>query len=223
MIPALTAFLQTVVGKVALGVTVAGASVGAAAAGAPVPIVQDLVPGADHSAVVQDEPTTALADTTTTTTSIADDDDGNDGDGDATEEGGEVIGLVQAVEQVDDTGDEGDAEDSDEVQDDADTHGQIVSEFATTTDLEGCERGQAVSAVARELVDPDSETFDDDLATYLDQLDKCNNTADDDAEGTDDESAQRGAPDKTDRGRPDNPGKSGERGNRPDHAGNGKP
>ena len=208
MIPTLTALLQTITGKVVLGLTVATASVGAAAAGVPVPIVQELVPGAEHAAVSEGRP----ADTTSDDNSEPDAEaDGSEPEAPAA--AATAVGAGAAV--VGDEAEEGAADEP--------NHGEVVSEFATTTELEGCERGQAVSAVARGELDPQTDTFDADLTTYLDELDKCNDTevAAETAETTDEEPAEEGA-----RGGPpaDKPaGKSAERGNRPDHAGNGKP
>ncbi|MAT06090.1 MAG: hypothetical protein CL424_13710 [Acidimicrobiaceae bacterium] len=83
------------------------------------------------------------------------------GDDDAEDDGG------------DDDADEDEDESSDEV-----NHGAVVSEFTETTELTGCEKGQATAAVARGDVDPSAESFEADLAPFLE---RC--SGDDDAAG----------------------------------------
>ena len=186
MIPTLAAFLHTITGKVAIGVTVATASVGAAAAGAPVPIVQELVPGHENSAVGSpDEDENEEDELAATVDRSGDEGDENNGDEGDANDGGEgdddesSAELVAAAQELDEGGDE--VEEGDDA-----NHGEIVSTFATTTELEGCERGQAVSAVARGILDPESPEFDAELTAYVDGLDdlgKCQNTDEDEAEG----------------------------------------
>jgi hypothetical protein len=120
-------FVTSITGKVVLGTAVAAASVGTAHAAH----VVDL-PGAPRSeaeVVVEADLTQDPAPTTS-------------------EAEADSIAAM----------DEGDAP-SDEPVDDAETdtetggdagenHGQIVSEFAHTTELEGCERGQAIAELA---------------------------------------------------------------------------
>jgi hypothetical protein len=127
VLSAVATFVSSITGKVVLGTAVAAASVGTAHAAH----VVDL-PGAPRSeaeVVVEADLTQDPAPTTS-------------------EAEADSIAAM----------DEGDAP-SDEPVDDAETdtetggdagenHGQIVSEFAHTTELEGCERGQAIAELA---------------------------------------------------------------------------
>ena len=69
------------------------------------------------------------------------------------------------------------------------THGEIVSTFTRSTELEGCEKGQATAAVARgDVVPADDGTVDEgDLAPYLE---KCLSDDGDEPETDDVEEAE---------------------------------
>ena len=147
MIPSFTALLSSVVGKVTVGVVVATTSVGAAAAaGAQIPFVPQDRPPVEESTVV-DEPAVGVQPAA---------------DEPAAQLPAEATLGEEATDEVDDAA-EGDPADP--------THGEIVSTFTQTTDLEGCEKGQATAAVARGDVVPgeDGTVAEDELAPYLEK------------------------------------------------------
>jgi hypothetical protein len=126
VLSAVSAFVTSITGKVVLGTAVAAASVGTAHAAH----VVDL-PGAPRSepeVIVEQELTSDLAPTTT-------------------EAEADSIAAMADGEATDATADES-ADDPDVESEDEQNHGQIVSEFAHTTELEGCERGQAIAELA---------------------------------------------------------------------------
>lgn len=65
------------------------------------------------------------------------------------DEGEDLVIEMEVDTSSDDVEDEGEGEGEGRPEDAPDNHGQTVSEFARTTDLEGCEKGHAISAVAR--------------------------------------------------------------------------
>jgi len=169
MIPSLTALLSSVAGKVALGVVVATTSVGAAAAaGAEIPFVPQERPPVEESTAVE-EPTVAAV---------------------AVEE--QDADQAAAALQVEEPAvAEEESDEVDEVAEDTSpdpTHGEIVSTFTRSTELEGCEKGQATAAVARGDVVPaeDGTVAEDDLAPYLEKCltDDGDEPETDDAEET---------------------------------------
>jgi hypothetical protein len=133
VLSAVATFVSSITGKVVLGTAVAAASVGTAHAAH----VVDL-PGAPRSeaeVVVEADLTQDPAPTTSEAEadSIAAMDDAE----------------PPSDQPVDDAEADDDAETDAEVGGDAgENHGQIVSEFARTTELEGCERGQAIAELA---------------------------------------------------------------------------
>ena len=158
MIPSFTSLISTIAGKVAVGLVVASTSVGAAAAaGADVPFVSS-----SPSPAVADEPVAEPADELVE---------------EPVEEPAAELAVVAAEEPAD--GEADDAVESEAVGERPENHGAVVSGFVHETELEGCEKGQATAAVARGLLDPESETFEDDLATYLADLGKCLDTDED--------------------------------------------
>lgn len=80
-----------------------------------------------------------------------------------------------------------------ETQDHPDNHGQVVSEFAHETELEGRERGQAIAAVARTHGEsqPTGDADEEDEAAKLEQQPAAEDEEDDgdidDGDETDDE------------------------------------
>ncbi|MFP5486980.1 MAG: hypothetical protein ACLGHQ_01560 [Acidimicrobiia bacterium] len=96
-------------------------------------------------------------------------------------------------------------------------HGEVVSQFATTTELEGCVRGQAVAAVARGDVEPGPDGTIDEAAVeaFVTESGKCADETELEDEAGDEES-QAAAADE--RGKPNRAERSNG-GGRPDHAG----
>jgi hypothetical protein len=126
VLSAISTFVTSITGKVVLGTAVAAASVGTAHAAH----VVDL-PGAPRSepeVVVEQEVTPDVASTTT-------------------EAEADSVAAMADGEQADASA-EDPADDPDVESEDEQNHGQIVSEFAHTTELEGCERGQAIADLA---------------------------------------------------------------------------
>ncbi len=131
MIQGLLTALGTTAGKVSMGVALTAA----AASGAVAADVVE-VPGTDEvptqAEVEVDDQGVVESDTDTDPGPVA---------GEAAESG-----PTDDAETTDDTSDE-DGEDE-SVEEERENHGRTVSEFARTTDLVGCEKGQAISEIA---------------------------------------------------------------------------
>jgi hypothetical protein len=231
MHPVLHSVIRTAAGKAVMGIAVVGLGVGsAAAAGADIPL---LVP-ADTT---QDAPT--CDDTTdpaveATCAGQTSDDVTADVDTPDVDESPEL----DEVESGDDEADEVETDDADEVEtDDADVatdpavdeqqaehpdnHGGEVSDFVHTTELEGCEKGQAVSELASgNAADHRNNTErDDDPCQHGEGEDAASGAVDDtdtdeladeadEADEADDDSAEHGKSAEH-----SNSGKSAEHGN----------
>jgi hypothetical protein len=123
MLTAVATFVSSLTGKIALGTAVAAASVGTAHA----THVVDLpgVPRSETEVVVtaelDEEPVPTTSTTSTTTTTT-------------------TSTTLPDEDETDDGIDDGTEQ----------NHGQIVSTFAHETELEGCERGQAIAELASE-------------------------------------------------------------------------
>ena len=164
-----TRLFQTVVGKTIAGVVVVTVGVGAAAAGgADVPLLR-----------------TASADEVDESDDESDDDESDDGD---LETAGELDGpddddddegdVPHDEDGGDGAGDDGVAASASADTDDEPNHGEVVSTFTQSTELTGCEKGQATAAVARGDVDPSADGLEEALAPYLE---RCARDGDDEA------------------------------------------
>lgn len=151
MLTGLGAFVATTTGKIVLGTTVAAASVGGmhAAEVVDVPLLPDQAT-AEVLMIDEDANDTESAAIAETDTGQADVEEAAvEDDGAAPDE------LGVADSQIDESSDNAETdlpenEDADdENEDETANHGSVVSEFARTTELEGCERGQAVAELAR--------------------------------------------------------------------------
>jgi hypothetical protein len=127
VLSAVATFVSSITGKVVLGTAVAAASVGTAHAAH----VVDL-PGAPRSeaeVVVEADLTQDPAPTTS-------------------EAEADSIAAMDEADAPSDEPVDGAETDTELGGDAGENHGQIVSEFAHTTELEGCERGQAIAELA---------------------------------------------------------------------------
>ena len=147
MLTGVGAFVATTTGKILLGTAIAAASVGGA-----------------HVAEVIDVP--GFPDYAKTPTLVSVDES-------APEIQDVVAHVVEPTAAIHE--DVTDAED--DAADDGSNHGEEVSDFATTTDLEGCERGQAIAEIASSNADEHRQNPDSD--------DGCDE-ADPDEDGEDD-------------------------------------
>jgi hypothetical protein len=178
MITGIGTLIATTTGKIVLGTTVAAASMGAAHAadmveipGLPETSAEVII--VDHAKDSEDKteetvPTEALNESSAT------EDEDNKEDG--TKE--DVI-KEEAIEKSD-------GEDSeDEGTEDEDTehrnHGQMISKFATSTKLEGCEKGQAISELASSKHDDEDQDESDDDEYEDDSGDDESDDDDDDS------------------------------------------
>jgi hypothetical protein len=132
----LGSFLATMAGKAVLGATVAAAAVGGAHATNVVEL-PGLASGAEPSELVAEE----LVDEELVAEELVDEELVDEG----ASEGDEEL-VAEELGPDDGTDDEG--LDAEAAQPDAASHGRTVSEFARTTELEGCARGQAIAALA---------------------------------------------------------------------------
>ena len=226
MLAGVTAFVATTTGKLVLGTAVAAASVGGM-----------------HAADVVDVP--LLPDTAQAEVLLVEVDE-LDGAEDVTEEsaveGGEadVENLESEAQQqdvvaVDDADEERDEEVDEAAEDEeAGNHGAVVSAFAQSTELEGCEKGQAIADLAssksQNNKDDDSEDVDADAedAVDEDEHDPCAKKDDDGDEDdadeedeSDDEDEDEDDSDDDDEEDGDGP-PEGKGNNRDDHPGKGK-
>jgi hypothetical protein len=186
MFAVVSAFVATATGKLVLGTALAAATVGGAhAAGVvDVPLLPD---EADEPVVVEFE-----------------DDESDESVGDDETE------TTDETEATDET------ETTDEVGDDVDgpagkpaTHGQEVSDFVHETELEGCEKGQAVSDVAsanasdhRQNPERDHNPCDKNKDAAIEDVDEV----DDDNEDSDPLETSDGAGKSTGKGKTDSAG-----------------
>ena len=187
MITTIGAFVATTTGKIVLGTAVAAASVG----GAHAADIVD-VPGMERAPVVVEiEGELPVADEAPDTL-VGDDvlpEELNVQD----EQGGEdAVDVVEGdeveSEDADDAmnSDDGDTSDED-TGDKPDNHGQVVSDFVHSTDLEGCEKGQAVAALASSKVNENQDgDKESPKKSAEDRADKCNN----DEQDADDEDGE---------------------------------
>jgi len=181
-----TRLFQTVVGKTIIGVVVVTVGVGAAAAGgADVPLLTSA--SADEVVEPDDDED---SDDEDSDDESSDDDfaeqagrDGGDGDeGDDPQDDGDDADDDDAdgddADGDDADGDDADGDDADGDgagasasvdTDDEPNHGEVVSTFTQSTELTGCEKGQATAAVARGDVDPAADGLDEALAPYLER------------------------------------------------------
>jgi hypothetical protein len=134
VLSAVASFVSSLTGKVALGTALAAAGVGTAHAAHVVDLPG--APRAQTEVVLETQlddqvptTTTEAPDSATTTTTTTP----------ATTTTSTSPSAVDTGTDADDEGDAGATETN---------HGQIVSEFAHTTELEGCERGQAIADLA---------------------------------------------------------------------------
>ena len=199
-----TRLFQTVVGKTIAGVVVVTVGVGAAAAGgADVPLLRSAV--ADESDEVDEtgEDEIEVGEPGDGEPVDGDSEDGEPGDGESEqgEDAGEPAdGQDEADENDDeDDGDDDGVDDGDELasasveNDDVDpNHGEIVSTFTQTTQLTGCEKGQATAAVARGEVDPTvpADELDELLAPFLERCARDGDEESEPSEEDDDPSAE---------------------------------
>jgi len=150
MHPVLHSVIRTAAGKAVMGIAVVGLGVGsAAAAGADIPL---LVPADTTQDAPTCDDTTDPAGEATCGEQVSDDvtADVDTPDVDESPE-------LDDVESGDDEADEAETDEADVATDPAvdeqqtehpDNHGGEVSDFVHTTELEGCEKGQAVSELA---------------------------------------------------------------------------
>jgi len=188
MLTGLSAFVATTTGKIVLGTTVAAASVGGM-----------------HAAEIVDVP--LLPETAQAEVLMVDSEE------EATDspEVEEVAAAAEeeAVEEVVEA-DENESEDEEPR-----NHGAVVSDFANTTDLEGCEKGQAISELAKSKEkkhddDSDDEGEADELAEDEEESSKCKSDEDkeqDDDDSDHDDDDSDGPPEGKGHNRDDHPGK----------------
>ena len=226
MITGISTFIATTTGKIVLGTTVAAASVGGAHAA-------DLVdvPGLPEATVevVELDETTGSEETIDEVIHVTP----ADAEDDAEDEADDAVGesdvadeneLTGVDEEHDEDGDDEDGDDEDgddedgddEVGDDEDddkNHGETVSEFAHSTDLEGCERGQAIAELARsngeqkrqEKADDDDSNVNDestdvgvnDESADVDVNDESDNKCKDHSDDEDDEDDENDVDDES--------------------------
>ncbi|RZV44079.1 MAG: hypothetical protein EX269_12270 [Acidimicrobiales bacterium] len=206
MLTGLGAFVATTTGKLVLGTAVAAASVGGMHAAEIVDM--PLLPEQAKAEVLMVESEEEATDS------------------------GEVEEVAAAQEEADEAEQvsESDAEESDS-QDESDengdeeepkNHGAVVSDFAKTTDLEGCEKGQAISELAKSKAkkkDADAEDTEDEaeaeeLVEEEEDSSKCKSDeekeGDDDSDDDEDEDEDEdgdGPPEGKGHNREDHPGK----------------
>jgi len=212
MLTGLGAFIATTTGKIVLGTAVAAASVGGmhAAEIVDVPILPDQAK-AEVLLVDSEEETTDSPDVEEVAAS-------------AEEEAGEAEQFVAAEAEES----EAEASDEDGDEEEPKNHGAVVSEFAKTTDLEGCEKGQAISELARSKAkkkDADDADGDDEaeaeevVEEEEEESSKCksdeekegNDADSDDDEDDDDDEDGDGPPEGKGHNREDHPGKGGKK------------
>ena len=211
MLTGIGAFVATTTGKIVLGTTVAAASVGGmhAAEIVDVPLLPE--PAASE-VLIQEE-----AGDVDQAVSVAD----NDAEADEA-----VAGNDELID-----GRVGDA-DMDDGEDDSDepkNHGAVVSDFAKNTELEGCEKGQAISALAKSKEKKKDQSDEDgdvaaedtedqqpegddttDAEVSEDENSTCKSDDDDeDSEDADEEADGDGPPEGKGHNRDDHPGKGG--------------
>ena len=163
-----TRWFQTVVGKTIAGVVVVMVGVGAAAAGgAEVPLLTTA--SADESGDVADE---EAEDDGDDQVDEKQGDDASDQDGSpAGDDAADGSDEAEEAEEAEELAEVDEVASPDEASSGEETHGDVVSEFTRTTDLVGCEKGQATAAVARRDVDPSAADLDEQLAPYLERCD----------------------------------------------------
>lgn len=159
LITGLGTFIATATGKVVLGTAVAAASVSGAHAAdlVDIPLLPDNPPAEVQEELDLVEEELDLVEEEVVEEELVEDSVGED----ALEE----LAFTNDEEEDDNLADDDeDEQQDDEVADDEDdeNHGQVVSEFARSTDLEGCEKGRAISELARSKSDPDSDDQDSD-------------------------------------------------------------
>jgi hypothetical protein len=173
VLSAIATFVSSVTGKVALGVAVTAAGVGTAQAAHVVDLPG--APRASQEEVVVEETGSdelLVEDPDVTTTTVAEDPAPTDTEAPAIDE-----------TETDDP----DAEDAVDTEDP--NHGEVVSEFAHTTPLEGCERGQAIADLA--------SGGRSSRVPSLDNCAKTDDTDDDEVADEDDESSETQVTDDT--------------------------
>ena len=230
MLTGIGAFVATTTGKIVLGTTVAAASVGGmhAAEIVDVPLLPEPAPAEVLMVDAEDDAEIEATDSTT---------------GEIAESAAEVDDTVEPAEDADtdavadDMDDQG-SDEADLADEEPKNHGAVVSDFAKNTELEGCEKGQAIAALAqskdKKNDDGEDESDDDtdEVSTSAEDADveedaasTCgsdsddeddDSTKDDEDDDEDDDSAEDGDDEEGD-GPPEGKGN-----NRDDHPGKGK-
>lgn len=218
MIPSITSLLSSLAGKIGVGLVVATTSVGAAAAaGAEVPFVSS--PTDEIVAPATEDETTE--DTTDDWTEESTEETTEDWIEGTTEESTEETAedVTTEEETTEETTEDAATEEETTEETDVLNHGAVVSGFVASTELEGCEKGQATAAVARGDIEPNEDgTIDPALVdAYLADLGRCLDDETED-ETTEDESTEDESTDEADETDETDDDSAQERG-RPDHAG----
>ncbi len=215
MLTGIGAFVATTTGKIVLGTTVAAASVGGmhAAEIVDVPLLPEPAPAEALMVDVEDETEIEATDSTT---------------GEEAELAAEVDDAVEPAEDADAdaVADDMDDQGSDEADEEPKNHGAVVSDFAKNTELEGCEKGQAIAALAKSK-DKKNDDGEDESDDDTDEVSTSDEDADveeevastcaSDSDDEEDEDSDEDADDEDGDGPPEGKGN-----NRDDHPGKGK-
>ena len=224
MLTGIGAFIATTTGKIVLGTTVAAASVGGmhAAEIVDVPLLPEPAPA--EVLMVDDEDDAEIEATDSTP-------------GEDAELAAEVDDAVEPVEDADTdaVADDMDDADSDEADEEPKNHGAVVSDFAKNTELEGCEKGQAIAALAKskdkknddgeDESDDDTDevsTSDEDADAEEEVASKCASDSDDEEDEDSDEDADDDDQDSDEDDEDGDGPPEGKGNNRDDHPGKGK-
>jgi hypothetical protein len=218
MLTGLGAFIATTTGKIVLGTTVAAASVGGM-----------------HAAEIVDVP--LLPDQANAVVLVADSEEEST-DSPEVEEAAAASEeeAVEAEELVETEAEESDAEeaevDGDDEADDEEepkNHGAVVSDFAKNTELEGCEKGQAISALAKskekkkdaDSDDDEDESESEELVEEEEEEESSKCKSDDDKDGDDADHDEDDDDDEDDEDEDGDGPPEGKGHNRDDHPGKG--
>ena len=155
MITGIGTFIATTTGKIVLGTTVAAASMGAAHA---VDMVE--MPGLPESSAEVIVVDNSEDSEETVPTQAHDESNAMEDEDTKEDETKEEVIKEEAIEKSD--GEDGEGEDGEGEDTEHRNHGQMISEFATSTELEGCEKGQAISELASSKHDDEDQDESDD-------------------------------------------------------------
>ena len=145
-------FVKSVAGKAVLATGVVLLAFGSAAA-AGFTDVPSLLPGSDSTPSLDqetkdDSSSTEVTDESSTEVESSEATDESSDDDSTEVESDDESSVDSSADHESSDDQSSDDESSDDSSTDEQNHGQIVSEFAHTTELEGCEKGQAISDLA---------------------------------------------------------------------------